>query len=96
MQGSDKDFAEVARLRAARREAIAAAERGDLARVLRAAADEPCSSVYVVKLLDVQPGLGKVAGRRLLERLGLDPFTRVIDLSPDHADEILRECDGPR
>jgi len=33
--------------------------------------------VYVVKLLDVVPGIGKVAGRRLLSSVGLNGFSTV-------------------
>lgn len=39
------------------------------------------SQTYVVKLLDVTPGLGKVAGRRLLASLGIDELMRVAELS---------------
>ena len=50
----------------------------------------PASRTYLVKVLDVVPGLGKVAGRRLMDSLGLDPFITVGELSPEQRSSVLR------
>jgi hypothetical protein len=42
-----------------------------------------------VKLLDVHPQLGKVAGRKLLSSLGVSSFQCVGDLTPDLKQQIL-------
>lgn len=47
---------------------------------------------YVVKVLDVHPCLGKVAGRRLLDSLGIDHRTRLSDLTLRQVDAIAGGC----
>lgn len=87
-----EDYAIVERLRAARRTAVEAASAGRVRSVLGVDGDDPASRVYVVKLLDVHPALGKVAGRRLLADAGVAPFARVVDLTEAQKSTILRAC----
>ncbi|MCE2818601.1 MAG: hypothetical protein LW686_08130, partial [Ilumatobacteraceae bacterium] len=47
------------------------------------------AQIYVVKLLDVHPALGKVSGRRLFADLGVVPFTRVCQLTSSQRSGIL-------
>ena len=91
MDTRTRDLATVARLRNARLDAVGEAERGDIATILRDPTPEQ-SFVYVVKLLDVHPRLGKVSGRRLMATLGIAPFARVSDLTESHITELVRAC----
>ena len=89
MSGSEvrsADLATVARLRRAHAEAVSLAARGRLDEAV-VAVDPARSGTYVVKVLDVAPGLGKVAGRRLLHSLGVPPFATLGDL-----DDALRRA----
>lgn len=91
MDSRTKDLATVAQWRNTRVEAVARAASGHLAEVI----DHPTPEqglVYVVKLLDVHPKLGKVSGRRLMAQLGIDSFARVADLTAAHKQALLREC----
>ena len=47
---------------------------------------------YVVKALDVHPCLGKVAGRRLLDELGVSHRTRLGDLTDSQSGAITHRC----
>lgn len=47
--------------------------------------------VYVVKILEVVPGVGKVRARRVLDGVGLGERDRVGDLSVETRTQILRE-----
>lgn len=47
---------------------------------------------YIVKVLDVHPCLGKVAGRRLLDELGIAHQTRLSALTSSQVDAIGRHC----
>lgn len=47
---------------------------------------------YVVALTDVHHCLGKVAGRRVIASLSLDPLVRVGDLSDDNIDALSKYC----
>lgn len=91
MDTRTRDLATVARLRNARVEAVGDAERGNIAKILRDPTPEQ-RFVYVVKLLDVHPQLGKVSGRRLMATLGIAAFARVSDLTTNQISELLREC----
>ena len=77
--------------RSARIAAVASSSGGNVAHILRSHA-ETDRFVYVVKLLDVHPRLGKVAGRRLLDSLSLSHFARVGDLSEAQVNAILASC----
>jgi hypothetical protein len=50
---------------------------------------------YVVKVLDVHPCLGKVAGRRLMARVGVGPRVRIGELSPGARAQLESECRCP-
>jgi hypothetical protein len=76
-------------LRNARVVAVKKAHEGKLAGVLSVSDDSLEAQVYVVKLLDVHPALGKVSGRRLLADLGVVPFTRVGQLTSEQRSGIL-------
>ena len=94
MDSRTRDLATVARLRNVRIEAVNEAARGNVAEILRHPTPEQ-GFVYVVKLLDVHPKLGKVSGRRLMAKLGIAPFARVSDLTADQVVQLLRECGDP-
>lgn len=90
MERRNRDLDTVRTLRSARIAAVNRASQGDLAGVLQA--DDPNSGfVYVVKLLDVHPRLGKVAGRRLLADIGVQPLARVADLTHEQCNRILAQ-----
>lgn len=91
MDSRTKDLATVARLRNVRIEAVGQAELGNIAGILSDPTPEQ-AFVYVVKLLDVHPRLGKVSGRRLMARLGIAPFARVSDLTNEQIVQLIREC----
>lgn len=81
------DLDTISGLREAREGAVRAAQQKRLADVF--GADGPARQVYVVKLLDVHPSLGKVAGRRLLDSLSISHVRRVHELSHAEKSAIL-------
>lgn len=88
MKDKVRDLELMSKVRNARTRAVQDARRGDLASVFsRSQGDE--RFIYVVKLLDVHPQLGKVAGRKLLGSLGVSQFDCVSDLSPELMKKIL-------
>jgi hypothetical protein len=89
MESTVSDFEMVKSLRNARVTAVEKAQRGLLAQVLSVSEESLEAQAYVVKLLDVHPALGKVAGRRLLADLGVVPFTRVGQLTNEQRNGIL-------
>jgi hypothetical protein len=89
MESTVSDFELVKSLRNARVVAVKKAHEGKLAGVLSVSDDSLEAQVYVVKLLDVHPALGKVSGRRLLADLGVVPFTRVGQLTSEQRSGIL-------
>ena len=89
MESTVSDFEMVNSLRNARVDAVVKAQKGQLAEVLSVEIDSLEAQTYVVKLLDVHPTLGKVAGRRLLADLGVVPFTRVGQLTNEQRNGIL-------
>ena len=92
MEASVRDKEVVTNLRAARRTAVNLASSGQLVDVFALPVESYETQVYLVKLLDVYPGLGKVAGRRLMAELGLSQFIRVCDLDPTTRDAVLQAC----
>lgn len=92
MEASVRDRDVVTNLRAARRRAVDLASTGQLEKLFINGTDSLEAQVYLVKLLDVYPGLGKVAGRRLMSEMGLSQFVRVADLTATHRAELLRAC----
>lgn len=89
MESRTHDLETVSRLRSARIAAVKRASSGDLQMLHRYNDGSVESQVYVVKLLDVFPGLGKVAGRRLMADLGIAPLTRVADLTSVQVGTLL-------
>jgi len=92
MSNRDADLATVGRMRRAHAEMVVMSREGRLADAL-AETDPHRLGTYVVKILDVAPGLGKVAGRRLLGRLGVPAFARVADLDDRTRETILAEAE---
>jgi hypothetical protein len=90
MESRNRDLDSVRALRSARINAVSRSAEGDLAVILESH-DMLTQSVYVVKLLDVHPRLGKVAGRRLLAEIGVAPLARVSDLNAAQRRRILAE-----
>ena len=85
-------------LRAAITDRIAGVRDGaiGLPEALHPAADESVAAlasrfVYVVKIVEAVPGVGKVRARRALEAVGLGERDRVGDLATEVRDELLRE-----
>jgi hypothetical protein len=91
MEPRAADLEIIETLRSARVKAVQSSSNGRLAPVLMSK-DDAERFVYVVKLLDVHPALGKVAGRRLLDSLGLNHFSRIGDLSADNVQAMLSAC----
>lgn len=81
----------IAQVRSGRELGVACAAQGRLREVFNSS-DESQAFIYVVKLLDVHPVLGKVSGRRLMASLGIEQFARVIDLTSEQKNEILGIC----
>ena len=96
MESTDTDMEVVAKLRASRVAAVLESSRGNVASVLNASPDSYEAQVYVVKLLDVSPRLGKVAGRRLMAELGIEPLSRVRDLSDSQRKALIGVVENPR
>ena len=92
MSQRDRDLRRVSELRAARERAVAEAASGLLASVLSLDGADDRSQTYVVKLLDVTPGVGKVAGRRLLGALGIEESVRAADLTEAQRSAIVEGC----
>lgn len=65
------------------------ASSGSIEALLEVARDDDRSRAYVVKLLDVTPGVGKVAGRRLLASIGIQESARVADLDAAQRSKIV-------
>ena len=96
MDSTNTDIEVVARLRSARVAAVLESSNGNIAAVLEAPHDSYEAQVYVVKLLDVSPRLGKVAGRRLMAELGIAALARVQDLTEDQRRELISTVKNPR
>lgn len=92
MESRTRDLESVRALRSARIAAVRQAASGDVVRLL-SSDDRATRAVYVVKILDVHPRLGKVAGRRLLADIGVAPLARIADLTDDQRDRILSTVD---
>ncbi|CAB4563867.1 MAG: hypothetical protein F2545_05435 [Actinobacteria bacterium] len=89
MEDRVRDLELMSQVRTVRQAAIEESRAGRLASVFsRSEGDE--RFIYVVKLLDVHPQLGKVAGRKLLASLGVSSFDCVGDLSPELMERILK------
>lgn len=89
MESRTRDLETVSRLRTARIRAVEEASRGEMGSLLQPS-NTDVSQVYVVKLFDVHPKFGKVAGRRLLATLNVAPLARVADLTEQQKDNLLK------
>ncbi len=96
MESTYTDMEVVAQLRAARVDAVLESSKGNVASVLEAPHDSYEAQVYVVKLLDVSPRLGKVAGRRLMADLGIAPLSRVHELTEVQRRALIGVVEDPR
>ena len=95
MESTNSDMEVVAKLRSARIAAVLESSKGNVVSVLEAAHDTYEAQVYVVKLLDVSPRLGKVAGRRLMAELGIAALSRVNDLTEDQRRALISKVENP-
>ena len=86
----------VAQLRTARVSAVLESSKGNVASVLETQLGSYVAQVYVVKLLDVSPRLGKVAGRRLMAELGIGALARVRDLTEQQRRALIDVVENPR
>ena len=86
----------VAQLRTARVSAVLESSKGNVASVLESPLGSFVAQVYVVKLLDVSPRLGKVAGRRLMAELGIGALSRVCDLTKQQRRALSDVVENPR
>ena len=96
MESTNTDIEVVAQLRTARVAAVLESSRGNVSSVLEAPHDSYEAQVYVVKLLDVSPRLGKVAGRRLMVELGISALSRVQDLTEPQRRALIDVVENPR
>ena len=96
MESTNTDMEVVAQLRASRVAAVLESSRGNVSSVLNVAPDSYEAQVYVVKLLDVSPRLGKVAGRRLMADLSISPLSRVHELTEVQRRALIDVVENPR
>ena len=96
MESTNTDMEVVAQLRTARVAAVLESSKGNVSSVLEASHDSYEAQVYVVKLLDVSPRLGKVAGRRLMAELGISALARVQDLTEPQRRALIDVVENPR
>lgn len=96
MESTYTDMEVVAQLRIARVAAVLESSKGNVSSVLEASHDSYEAQVYVVKLLDVSPRLGKVAGRRLMAELGISALSRVQDLTEPQRRALIDVVENPR
>lgn len=96
MDSTNTDMEVVAQLRTTRVAAVLESSKGNVASVLTAPRDSCEVQVYVVKLLDVSPRLGKVAGRRLMAELGITALARVHDLTEQQRRALIDVVENPR
>jgi len=92
MESTIRDVQRVAEIRARRIQAVQFSSSAKLAEVFSSSSAGLYDAVYLVKLLDVHPALGKVVGRRLMDTLGLPPFATVAQLSSAQYAAILSAC----
>ena len=92
METRARDLARAEQLRRARTDLVLAASERPLGQILSVTGD--AALTYVVKVLDVAPGLGKVAGRRAMASIGLDQFVRIVDLTGAQRDALVEAARG--
>ena len=96
MESTKTDMEVVAQLRTTRVTTVLESSKGNVASVLEAPHDSYEAQVYVVKLLDVSPRLGKVAGRRLMADLSISPLSRVRELTEVQRRALIDVVENPR
>ena len=96
MESTNTDMEVVAQLRTARVSAVLESSKGNVASVLDSPLGSYEAQVYVVKILDVSPRLGKVAGRRLMADLSIAPLSRVRDLTDQQRRALIDVVENPR
>ena len=96
MESTKTDMEVVAQLRTTRVTTVLESSKGNVATVLEAPHDSYEAQVYVVKLLDVSPRLGKVAGRRLMADLSISPLSRVHELTEVQRRALIDVVENPR
>ncbi len=94
MESRTQDLQTVSRLRSARIAVVAKSQTGNLEALFSPDATSAESQAYVVKLLDVYPGLGKVAGRRLMADIGIAPLARINDLTATQRESLQAAIAG--
>ena len=92
METRARDLARAEQLRRARTDLVLASPESSLGQILSVTGD--AALTYVVKVLDVAPGLGKVAGRRAMASIGLDQFVRIVDLTGAQRDALVEAARG--
>ena len=90
MESTIRDVQRVAEIRAYRIQAVKLSSTANLVQVF--ASLNTYGAVYLVKLLDVHPALGKVVGRRLMDTLALPSFVTVSQLDTTQQKAILMAC----
>ncbi len=88
---STPDFTLARAMREGIERALAAAAGGRIDEVLLAPTADPRHGVYVIRLLEQVPGVGKVAARRVAAERGWDGMTRVVDLTPSEREALALE-----
>jgi hypothetical protein len=92
---AQQDLAWIASVRHARVRAVDRVSRGEesFSVLLHALKSDPLASLtFVVALTDVHGCLGKVAGRRLIASLSLDPLVRVGELTDENIHQLTACC----
>jgi hypothetical protein len=92
MESTIRDVQRVAEIRASRVQAVQLSSQAKLAEVFASPSNDHYGAVYLVKLLDVHPALGKVVGRRLMDTLGLPSFATVSQIGSAEQAAILVAC----
>ena len=90
---TDEVLARVAKLRNDLESVISGVAAGSvtLAQVFeRSSVDAVCGFVYLVKIAESVPGIGKVRARRVLEEFGLGERTRVSEVSASVRDSLVK------
>ena len=92
MESTIRDVQRVAEIRAHRIQAVQLSSSAKLAEVFSSSSAGLYDAVYLVKLLDVHPALGKVVGRRMMDTLALPSFVTVSQLDTTQQKAILMAC----
>lgn len=94
MESRTQDVETVSRLRSARLAVVAQSHQGNLDAVFSSDTGSFESQTYVVKVLDVFPGLGKVSGRRLMGDIGIAPLAKIADLTVSQRESLSKAIEA--